>query len=64
MLRKIAPPSQAKEILFFKCLDSFSFSGNRTVAERIMQGNKLSLEQKQFLACNLGLFSSEADEIV
>ena len=45
-------------------MDSVSFSGEGTIAERIAQGNKLSLEQKQFLPCNLGLFSSEADEIV
>lgn len=30
------------------------------MAERITQDNNLGLEQNQFLACNLGLFSSEA----
>lgn len=41
-------------------LDSFSFPGKRTVAERITQGNKFGLVRKQFLACNLDLSSSEA----
>lgn len=44
----------------FLSLDSFSFSGKRTVAERITQGNELGLEQKHFLAFNLGLFSDES----
>lgn len=46
-------------MLFF-ILDSFRFSGKRTAAQRITQDNNLGLEQNQFLAYNLGLFSSEA----
>lgn len=60
MLRKVTFSITGKGIVLFFILDSFSFSGKRTVAERITQDNNLGLEQNQFFACNLGLFSSEA----
>lgn len=60
MLRKVTFSITGEGIVLFFILDSFRFSGKRTAAQRITQDNNLGLEQNQFLAYNLGLFSSEA----